>query len=40
MYYQIDITDLGLYHMILNSEHWGIEQLGAIVDTAIAVTRK
>ena len=26
MYYQIDITDLGLYHMILNSEHWGIEQ--------------
>ena len=40
MYYQIDISDLGLYHMILNSEHWGIEQLGAIVDTAIAVTRK
>ncbi|MCX6700885.1 MAG: AAA family ATPase [Methanomicrobiales archaeon] len=40
MYYQIDISDLGLYHMILNSEHWGIEQLGAIVDTAIAVTKK
>jgi cytidylate kinase len=40
MYYQIDISDLGLYHMILNSEHWGIEQLGAIVDTAISVTKK
>ena len=35
-YYSIDITDLSVYHLILNSEHWGIEGLGAIVDAAIA----
>jgi len=35
-YYSIDITDLSIYHLILNSEHWGVEGLGAIVDTAIA----
>ncbi|MCX6690162.1 MAG: AAA family ATPase [Methanoregula sp.] len=34
-YYNIDINDLSIYHLILNSEHWGIEDLGAIVDTAI-----
>jgi len=35
-YYSIDITDLSVYHLILNSEHWGVEGLGAIVDAAIA----
>ena len=34
-YYNIDINDLSIYHMILNSEHWGVEGLGAIIDTAI-----
>ena len=34
-YYDIDINDLSLYHLILNSEHWGVGELGAIVDTAI-----
>jgi len=34
-YYNLDINDLSIYHLILNSEHWGIEDLGAIVDTAI-----
>jgi cytidylate kinase len=40
MYYQINIADLSPYHMVLNSEHWGVEQLGAIIDTAISVTKK
>jgi CMP/dCMP kinase len=35
-YYDIDISDLSLYHLILNSEHWDVEGLGAIVDTAIS----
>jgi cytidylate kinase len=35
-YYGIDINDLSIYHMSLNSEHWGVEGLGAIVDSAIA----
>jgi len=34
-YYDIDINDLSIYHLILNSEHWGISELGSIVDTAI-----
>ena len=34
-YYSIDINDLSIYHLILNSEHWGVEGLGAIVDTAL-----
>jgi len=34
-YYNIDINDLSIYHIILNSEHWGVEDLGTIVDTAI-----
>ena len=38
-YYSIDIHDLSIYHMILNSEHWNVEGLGAIVDTAIAQLR-
>jgi CMP/dCMP kinase len=35
-YYDIDIGDLSVYHMVLNSEHWGVESLGTIVDSAIA----
>jgi len=35
-YYSIDISDLSIYHIILNSEHWGVGGLGAIIDTAIA----
>lgn len=34
-YYDIDITDLTIYHIILNSAQWDIDGLGAIVDTAI-----
>jgi cytidylate kinase len=39
-YYNIDINDLSLYHLVLNSEHWGISALGAIVDTAIDGLKK
>jgi cytidylate kinase len=35
-YYDIDINDLSIYQLVLNSEHWGVAELGAIVDTAIA----
>jgi len=35
-YYSIEISDLSIYHIILNSEHWDVEGLGAIIDTAIA----
>jgi cytidylate kinase len=38
-YYNIDIGDLSPYHMVLNSERWGVEELGAIVDTAIRMIR-
>jgi len=34
-YYNIDINDLSIYHIILNSGHWGVEGLGSIIDTAI-----
>jgi cytidylate kinase len=34
-YYDIDINDLSIYHLILNSEHWNVTGLGTIVDTAI-----
>ena len=34
-YYNININDLSIYHIILNSEHWCVEDLGAIVETAI-----
>ena len=34
-YYTIDISDLSIYQIILNSEHWGVEGLGSIIDTAI-----
>ena len=36
LYYDIDISDLSIYNLILNSEHWDVAGLGAIVDTAIA----
>jgi len=36
LYYNIDINDLSIYHLILNSEHWDVEGLGAIIDTALA----
>ncbi len=35
-YYDINIADLSIYHIILNSEHWDVEGLGAIIDTSIA----
>jgi cytidylate kinase len=34
-YYAIDIGDLSIYHLVLNSGHWNVEGLGAIVDTAL-----
>ena len=34
-YYSINIGDLSIYHLILNSGHWDVEGLGAIIDTAI-----
>jgi CMP/dCMP kinase len=34
-YYDIDISDLSIYHLILNSQHWKVDGLGAIVDTGI-----
>ena len=39
-YYNIDINDLLIYHLVLDSERWNIEGLGAIVDTAIGPLRK
>ncbi len=39
-YYDIDISDLSIYHIILNSEHWDVEALGAIIDTSIAQMKK
>jgi cytidylate kinase len=35
-YYSIDISDMSIYHLIINSEHWGVDGLGAIVDAALA----
>jgi CMP/dCMP kinase len=34
-YYNIDINDLSIYQIILNSEHWSVEGLGSIIDNAI-----
>jgi cytidylate kinase len=39
-YYDIDINDLRIYHLVLDSEHWNIDGLGAIVDTAITELKK
>jgi CMP/dCMP kinase len=38
-YYKIDISDFSPYHLVLNSEHWGVEQLADIVGTAISATK-
>jgi len=35
-YYDIDINDLSIYHLVLDAERWNIEGLGAIVDAAIS----
>ena len=35
-YYNIDISDLLIYHMVLDSDRWDVDNLGAIVDVAIA----
>jgi len=35
-YYNIDIDDLSIYHISINSEHWDVQGLGAIIDTAIS----
>ena len=40
MYYGIDIRDLSLYHIVLNSERWSVEELATLVDTAISLTKK
>jgi cytidylate kinase len=40
MYYGIDIRDLSLYHIVLNTERWSVEELGALVDLAISFTKK
>jgi len=34
-YYGIDIMDYSPYHLVMSSERWNVEELGAIVDTAI-----
>jgi CMP/dCMP kinase len=39
MYYDIDISSMDPYHIVLNSERFGIEELGAIVDTAISLVK-
>jgi len=39
-YYRIDIRDLSRYDLVLNSELWNPEALGAIVDTAIGALKK
>lgn len=39
-YYDIDIANLLIYHLVLDSERWGIEGLGTIVDTAIVHLQK
>jgi len=38
-YYGIDIGVLSIYDLVINSEVWGIEEIGAIVDAAIAGIR-
>jgi cytidylate kinase len=39
-YYSIDIHDLTPYHVVLNSERWTAEQLGAIIDTALTCLKR
>ncbi|MFA5394871.1 MAG: AAA family ATPase [Methanomicrobiales archaeon] len=35
-YYNIDINDLTVYDLVINSEVWDVADIGAIVDAAIA----
>ncbi|MDK2974214.1 MAG: CMP/dCMP kinase [Methanofollis sp.] len=37
-YYGIDIDDLSVYDLVISSERWEVEALGAIVDAAIAAS--
>ena len=39
-YYDIDISDLSSYDLVLSSETFGVDALGAIVDAAIACLRR
>jgi len=39
-YYSIDIRDLSPYHLVLNSEKFGVEDLSALVETAISSVEK
>ncbi|WFN33538.1 AAA family ATPase [Methanogenium sp. S4BF] len=39
-YYDIDINDLTPYDLVINSEVWGVDEIGAIVDAAIAGIKK
>ena len=34
-YYGIEINDLSIYVLVINSEKWGVEELAAVVATAI-----
>ncbi|HUU76339.1 MAG TPA: AAA family ATPase [Methanoregulaceae archaeon] len=39
-YYSIDISDLSPYHLVLDSERFGVEELANLVDTALEIVRK
>jgi len=39
-YYDIDITSLQPYHLVLDTEMWTVEQLGSIVSSAITALQK
>jgi cytidylate kinase len=35
MYYDIDITDLSIYDLVINSEKWGVDELSGFVISAV-----
>lgn len=39
-YYDIDITSLDPYHLVVDTELWNVNQLGAIVSAALEVCKK
>ena len=39
-YYGINIDDMSPYHLVLNSEHWSVEELGEFVRTAVSIVRR
>ncbi|MCU0632831.1 MAG: AAA family ATPase [Methanolinea sp.] len=39
-YYSIEITDLSPYHLVLNSEKFGVEDLSTLVEAAISQIEK